>query len=469
MTPCGHRLNTHRNNPRSIPTWQFISNFHVSTENMKQAEIIVIGAGAAGLMAAATLAKAGRKVLVLEARDRTGGRIHTIRNEQGLPFAELGAEFIHGNLPVTLALLKEAGISYNDTRFEMFHHHEGRIQQGDEPIEGWDELLEKMQQLQADLPLGAFLDQHFAGDQYVGMREEITAFVNGYDTASLSDVSTFAIRSEWEHEDDEAQHRVTAGYGAMIRYLEEVCIKGGGEIVLQQEVERIDWAEATAMVHTRDRQVYQAGKVVLALPLGVLQQPATLRFHPAIPGHTAALHDIGFGAIIKILLQFASPFWMEDAAFGNPALPNNTTRLVVSGETVPTYWTQTTPGSTLLTGWLGGPPAWNLRTQSPEAILQATLQSLSNIFRQDAGALQAQLTGWRVVNWTNDPFTRGSYAYDKVPSSAARKVLQQPVAGKLYFAGEYLYEGPAMGTVEAALTSGMQVAEKILLKDTPVA
>ncbi|MBV7530889.1 NAD(P)/FAD-dependent oxidoreductase [Chitinophaga sp. sic0106] len=415
---------------------------------MKQADIIVIGAGAAGLMAASILTKAGKKVCVLEARDRTGGRIHTT-------FAETGAEFIHGNLPVTLELLQEAGISYNDTRFEMFHHADGHMLQGDEPVTGWDELLDKMNQLESDMPLNSFLDQHFAGDKYAGMREEITAYVNGYDTASLSEVSTFAIRDEWEHDDDEAQHRVIAGYSAMIQYLQVVCIKGGSEILLQQVVRRIEWAEG--LVHTQNA-TYKAPKVLVALPLGVLQQDNAVVFEPALPQQQAAFRDIGFGAIIKVLLEFTSPFWMEDTAFGNPAISRDTTRLVVSGEKVPTYWTQTEPGSTLLTGWLGGPPAREMQDCSPEEILQATLQSLSNIYRRPVATLQSQLQRWEVVNWTADPFTRGSYAYDKVASNAARKVLQEPMAGTLFFAGEYLYEGPSMGTVEAALTSGKNAA-----------
>ncbi|WP_178372169.1 flavin monoamine oxidase family protein [Chitinophaga jiangningensis] len=428
---------------------------------MKQADIIVIGAGAAGLMAASRLTRAGKKVIVLEARERTGGRIHTIQHEHGLSFAELGAEFIHGELPVTLDLLREAGISYNDTRFEMFHHHNGQIQQGDEPITGWDELMEKMNQLEQDLPLEAFLDQHFSGPEYTAMRKEITAFVNGYDTASLSEVSTFAIRSEWEHEDDEAQHRVSAGYRAMIQYLQDICTKGGSEILLQQVVQRIEWTNGSVTVYTQSNSVYQAVKVVVALPLGVLQQANGVTFEPALQQHTAALHDIGFGAIIKILLEFTTPFWMNDAAFGNPALSASTTRLVVSGETVPTYWTQTEPGSTLLTGWLGGPPAWEMREWSADEILHATLTSLHRIYQVPLKTLQSQLSGWQVVNWTADPYTRGSYAYDKVPSSAARKILSQPIQDTVYFAGEYLYEGPAMGTVEAALTSGKSVASII--------
>ena len=79
---------------------------------MVKPEILIIGAGAAGLMAAYTLSKAGKKVVLLEARDRIGGRIHTLDNDFPFKHAELGAEFVHGNLPVTMQLMHESGLEY---------------------------------------------------------------------------------------------------------------------------------------------------------------------------------------------------------------------------------------------------------------------------------------------------------------------------------------------------------------------
>ena len=93
-----------------------------------------------------------------------------------------------------------------------------------------------------------------------------------------------------------------------------------------------------------------------------------------------------------------------------------------------------------------------------------SIESLSNAFAISAEALKVKLIAWNVTNWTAETFTRGSYAYDTVKSPDARKLLQQPVADTIYFAGEYLYEGPSMGTVEAALTSGKNVAELIIGK-----
>jgi monoamine oxidase len=94
---------------------------------MNKADILIIGAGAAGLMAARNLAKTGKKVIVLEARNRCGGRIHTIEQESFFKHAELGAEFVHGDLPVTLNLLKEADIPYYSAVADMWHYKNGQF------------------------------------------------------------------------------------------------------------------------------------------------------------------------------------------------------------------------------------------------------------------------------------------------------------------------------------------------------
>jgi monoamine oxidase len=116
----------------------------------------------------------------------------------------------------------------------------------------------------------------------------------------------------------------------------------------------------------------------------------------------------------------------------------------------------------LLTGWLGGLPAAERKDMDTEALLQLALDSLSTVFSINADELKTKLIAWNVSNWTGEPFTRGSYSYDTVEAPKARKLLNEPVEDTLYFAGEYLYDGPAMGTVEAALTSGVDVAEKML-------
>lgn len=429
---------------------------------MKRTDCIVIGAGAAGLMAAYTLVEAGKTVTVIEARDRIGGRIHTLSNEQFSTYVELGAEFIHGDLPVTLGLLKEAGIGYSDVGFEMWQYRNGKFEQSEEFVEGWDELLEKLNQLENDMPINDFMQQEFAGDKYAKMRSQVENYVSGYDTASVFDAGAFALRNEWNHEDEDAQHRIDGGYSTLINFLANTCRNAGNDILRNTVAKEIRWEKSAARVITDGGEVYEAARAIIALPLGVLQSKGAIRFNPPINEYTGALNNIGFGAIIKILLEFNEIFWESGAIAQSAGADLSGMGFLFSDEAIPTFWTQSPAHRPLLTGWLGGPPAYEKKDLSSVEIMELAITSLSNIFKIPQEILQGRLVAWNVANWTTEPFTCGSYAYDKVESPQARIILRQPVEDTLYFAGEYMYDGPAIGTVEAALTSGQAVAETIL-------
>ena len=171
---------------------------------------------------------------------------------------------------------------------------------------------------------------------------------------------------------------------------------------------------------------------------------------------------MGFGAVIKLLFEFDTAFWLDDKTRKMAGKNIDKMGYLFSDEEIPTWWTQVPDESTMLTGWIGGPAAAD-KTNTPDIdVLEQGLQSLANIFKIDFDELKDKLIAYRVMNWTADPFARGSYAYDTVEAQAARKILNTPVKDTLFFTGEYLYEGAEMGTVEAALTSGLDVAEKIL-------
>jgi monoamine oxidase len=433
---------------------------------MKSTDVIIIGAGAAGLMAAYILVKAGTTVTVLEARSRLGGRIHSLNKEQSFTHAEVGAEFVHGNLPITLGLLKEAGIGTTGVTFEMWQHHNGTFKQSEEFVEGWDAFLEKLNQLQEDMPLDDFLQQNFAGEEHAKMRSQIENYVAGYDTADVKDASAFSLRNEWNHEDEDAQHRVKGGYSAMIDYLADSCRNAGNNIQLNAVVNKIDWQANKVSATTVDGVVYEAQRIIIALPLGVLKAQngakGAIQFNPPLEEQTIAINSMGFGSVIKILLEFDDIFWEGDAVTRLAGADLSTMGFLFADEDIPTFWTQSPAHTPLLTGWLGGPAAAAMKETSDEDILQLTLSSLGHIFKMDINTIKDKLVAWHVANWASMPFTRGSYAYDTVASPQARKILQHPVQNTVYFAGEYLYDGAAMGTVEAALTSGKNTAQKLL-------
>lgn len=427
---------------------------------MVKTDILIIGAGAAGLMAACKLSTKYKNVIVLEARDRIGGRIHTIKNSPGDKHVELGAEFIHGDLPVTLNLLKEAKINYNQAGGTMVRYKDGRFTKDEHFIEGWGLLIKKLDELKEDITLYEFLQQHFYEDKYKALKNSVIRFVSGYDTADQHRASCFALRKEWEGDDDDAQHRIDTGYCTMINHLADKFKSNGGKIHLNSTAKQIDWREGDVKVITATGVLYSAQKLVIALPLGVLQagkkEQASVAFHPAIKEQNKAINDIGFGAIIKILLEFDTPFWEQhDGNLKGMAF-------LFSDESIPTWWTQAPNHSPLLTGWLGGPPAADKRDMTDAELLQTALTSLSHIFKMGVDELKTRLKMSHIVNWTADPFTLGSYSYDTVPSHRAKAILNKPVENTLFFAGEYLYEGAAMGTVEAALNSGETVAKLMI-------
>jgi monoamine oxidase len=433
---------------------------------MENADIIVIGAGAVGLMAAHTLAKAGKRVTILEARNRAGGRTHTILNTSSSKYAELGAEFVHGNLPVTMKLLKEAGIAYHPAAGEMWHYRAGSFSKGFGGTDDWGVLIQKLNDLKHDTSIGDFLQQQFGGEKYVQLRESVSKYVSGYDTADPFKASAFALCNEWQNEDEDAQYRIDGGYIKVIDYLVNESKANKAQLFLNTVVKHIYWESNKVEVRATDATTFQAEKVIIALPLGVLQagsdEAGAITLHPAIPEHQKAIQQMGFGAIIKILLEFKEAFWESDETTKLAGHSLKEMGFLLSDEEIPTWWTQFPQHSTVLTGWLGGPPAEKKMDTSSDELLRKGLQSLANIFKCNTEELKDNLITWSVVNWTADPFTRGSYAYDTIAAGESREILARPVNDTIYFAGEYLYEGSAMGTVEAALTSGMEIANQIL-------
>ena len=425
---------------------------------MEKTEIIIIGAGATGLMAAYQLSRSGKKVAVIEARDRIGGRIHTLNNSSFSSEVELGAEFIHGNLPLTLQLLQEAGINYYPAAGEMWQASNGKLSRRSWDMPGWEDLMTALFELKEDISIAAFLENNFGASQYAQLRASVIGFIAGYDTADPARASTFALRSEWQQDDEEDQYRISGGYRQMIAYLERQCKANGVEFLLNTPAKHIDWINAGVKVTVQSGDLFLSDRVVIAVPLGVLKaekgQSASLLFEPPIAEYQKAIQQMGFGGIIKLLLEFKTPFWENGDA--------EKIGFILSDEAIPTWWTQYPVASNILTGWLGGLPAEAKKELNELELLELALQSLANIFNRNLNELRDALIAFKAVNWTTDPFTLGSYAYDTVESIDARNVLRQAIAGKIFFAGEYLYEGPAMGTVEAALFSGNAVAEQII-------
>lgn len=422
-----------------------------------QHSVIIIGAGAAGLMAASELAAAGHPVVLLEAAERAGGRIHTIDAPGfGRP-VELGAEFIHGHLPLSFALLREAGLKEEKVTGRMVRVKNGRWQQQDDFTIDWELLMQKLHALKEDMTMAAFLQTRFAGDVHAALRESVRRFAEGFDVADVDEVSALALREEWSHEEEE-QYRIAGGYGQLIRFLAGQCIGRGVALHTGCVVKHVSWQKDHVQVSCANGQQFAGHRLITTVPAGVLrvgaEQPAGIAFDPVPENYIAAAAGIGYGNVIKLLLQFNTAFWndyAENAGF-------------IFGEgTVNTWWTQGGSAKTsLLTGWMGGPRCAPLDGLDETAIIQAGIQSLAAIFDKPADQLKALLTAARAVNWQQQPFSLGAYSYDTIHTAAARRRLRRPLENTLFFAGEALYEGASPGTVEAALSSGRETARLLM-------
>ncbi|MCS3801516.1 monoamine oxidase [Chitinophagaceae bacterium OAS944] len=416
-----------------------------------QHSIIIIGAGAAGLMAARILSAAGHTVTVLEANDRPGGRIHTIQPAGFTMPIEEGAEFMHGKLPLTMQLLKEAGVQYQAVAGKMIQVKNGRWSDQEEFVEGWDELMDRMADLKEDMTLADFLQQYFRDDKYAALRKSAQRFAEGFDVADQQDVSVFSIREEWMNEQEE-QYRIPGGYNQLITYLQNACKANGCVIHTSSVVKTVRWEPDKVQVGTANGQTFTAQKLIVTVPLGVLQAPAAhstaVVFEPAID--TQPFQQIGFGAVVKVVLQFSAPFWLEyrkDIGF------------LLSEEAIPTWWTQLPDSVPVLTGWAGGPQAARFKDTDEQTIIEQALQSLANIFSMQVEQLKGLLTASHAVKWQTNAYSLGAYSYSKLHTGTARQMLNEPVNDTIYFAGEALYNGEAGGTVEAALSSGSSVCK----------
>jgi monoamine oxidase len=426
-------------------------------------DVIIIGAGAAGLMAANHLSGAGLKVCVLEARDRLGGRINTFSDpySDGL---EGGAEFVHGNLEVTLQLLKEAGIEKQELTGEMWQVVNGKWSQESEFFEYAEMVIEKLKLVKDDISIETFIDIYFSDEEFEPLRKSLTSYVEGYYSGEISKTSAKSFLEEWMCEDDQ-QYRPVGGYGKMIEYLAGLCNRRGMVVQLSTVVKKIMWAKGHVEIMDEMGNTYTSQRVIITIPLGVWtaeeNAKGAIGYSPALPAKMEAAKQLGFGSVIKVLLRFNQKFYDEKILSG-PGIDLSSLHMAISDKTIPTWWTQHPSKCSLLTGWLSGPKAAAMKDETDEVILMESLVSLEGIFKVPISDLKGNLLSSKIFNWTMDPYTRGSYSYSTLHTGKARKVLMEPVDNTLFFAGEALYDGTEMGTVEAALTSGRDVAFKII-------
>jgi monoamine oxidase len=430
-------------------------------------DVVVLGAGAAGLMATAELLQAGRSVLLLEARDRIGGRIWT-RQESGLAAPiELGAEFIHGHANLTRGLLARVGIPAIEASGAHFSLQNGELRSRDSQFLKIRAALKASRVLlRDDMSFDELLDRQLSGMLSAEERQYARMLAQGFDAADTARASARAIADEWAGDTlgDAPQSRPQNGYGALLTALAPPLDTAQLRLQLQSVVQNVRWSRGAVKVDGEflgTRFQAHAAQLVVTLPLGVLQResPAlgSVRFTPVLEAKQAALRGLASGAIVKLLLRFASSFWetladgrYRDASFFHAPQAE-----------FPTFWTPAPLRAPLLVAWVGGPQALTLRAAATEThLVRAALASLQSLFGTlDIGQ---QLVAYYYHDWEQDPFARGAYSYVTVGGGAARAQLAEPLEDTLFFAGEATDLHDEAGTVTGALESGARVARQVL-------
>jgi monoamine oxidase len=399
-----------------------------------RAEVLVIGAGAAGLAAAAELARAGRSVRVLEARDRVGGRCET-RRLPGVPApVELGAEFIHGKPEATLSLLEKTNTPAVDSTRTQLMLERGRLR----AVNAFDEARRAVRRKPAgvDISFSRFLKEQKLPRL---TRTLATMMVQGFDAADPAEASARDIAEEWGAAAIGAsQPRPQGGYGPLMELLARDL-----DLRLSSAVREVRWARGAVEVLGDDWSA-RAPQALITLPLGVLHAGA-VRFTPRLDKDLGGLAS---GPVIRVAMAFDEPFWDQShpgvAFFHNPAAA------------FPTFWTPLPVHAPLITAWAGGPKAARLAGASDKQLVAEALACVHRVLKS-----RQKPQAFLVHDWQADPYARGGYSYVRVGGQGAREALARPLEDTLFFAGEATAAGDA-GTVGGALASGIRAAREIL-------
>jgi monoamine oxidase len=395
-------------------------------------DVLVIGAGAAGLAAADALARAGRSVLVLEARDRIGGRVWT-RRMPGLDFpVELGGEFVHGEAAATHGLLKAAGMGTVASGRVQRYADGSRLLAVDSFKQAQLAMRDTAALERRDLSFDEFLQKKRLPRL---TRTFARLMVQGFDAADPKRASARAIAEEWGGgQMSGSQPRVREGYGALLDWLAGRIVQRGGRIKLDAAVREVRWRPGFV-----EALGFTARQAVVTLPLGVFQSNR-VRFSPTLD-KAKALRQLASGPVIKAALRFPRAFWEARhrgvAFFHAPGAP------------FPTFWTPLPARVPLLIGWSGGP---NARDPSWKAIRASLVRIFRRIDEPDEVIIH---------DWAKDPFARGAYSYVLVNGAGAREALAAPLADTLFFAGEATSIDDS-GTVAGALESGARAAREAM-------
>ncbi len=425
-------------------------------------DVIVLGAGIAGLTAARQMASAGLRVHVVEARNRVGGRI--LSRTVGKEVVELGAEFIHGKPPILWNLMDEAGLETYELGGKNFCWEHDTLQPcgGDFGRDfGWLEALKNWDR--EDCSFAEYLDMMHVPQ---ASRKRLIGFVEGFNAADHRVIGVAALGKQQVVEDateGDRMFHVRGGYAQVPQFLARQIEQLGGTISTETRASKIRWKQGSVEIdclHNLKFKTYRAAAVVVALPLGVLQSGA-LKISPW-PEHAMQLvSQIRVGHARRMVFVFDRRFWTGGAVRSSEDL-SELSFLHAFSELFPVWWTKFPEESSTLVAWVGGPRADAIVGRSGQDLEDEALRELAKIFAIDDAQLQKLLVQSMSHDWQKDPLTRGSYSYLPAGALHVPNALSEPIDSTLFFAGEHTDTTGNWGTVHGAMESGQRAATQIL-------
>lgn len=411
---------------------------------MMHNDVIVVGAGMAGLGAARQLVDAGYDVLICEARSRIGGRVQSLVRP-GAPVIELGAEFIHGDDVSTWPLVRQLTLdTHVDARWD------GRLVWDGTALKRMSALVDTAPALHAlhtiedaiaaydgaEISFATWLDTH----GYTGIARHLADIRLAHSAATTpSRQSVHAMRSDLaasEHLGGN-DHHILQGYSQIVYHLAD-----GIPIWCDTAVIAIRDEGTVCRVSLADGRELTAHHVIVTVPLTVLKTERIQFYPPLRTEKTQAIATLDMQAGLKIVLQFAQPFWPADMSFLSLADP------------APVWWSPRA-GSPFLTGLFTGPRAEYMCTL-PDPVATC-VQHIATAFGLNA---LPPLHWSHIEDWSADPWIMG--AYSSVPVGAhGMRVALAAAHGRVHFAGEATALDGQAASVHGALTSGWRAAHEV--------
>ncbi len=409
-------------------------------------DVIIIGAGASGLAAARLLTAAGREVVLLEARDRTGGRIWTDYSHGAV---ELGAEFIHGDQACTWADVEAANLRTRPWGSRRFFARGGQILPTNDPFAARVFALYAAvaDYRGPDLSVAQLLARLApANDPAVPITLRWLCNLEGAEPERLS-AAAYARERE-QSSNGEGNFHILDGYSRLVE-----AMAAGLQIRLNAPVREVRWERGAVTLTLEHGESLEASRLLVTVPVSLLQAGVP-SFTPELPAtRRAAIHAIPMGQVTKVAVWFERQRWPDFTVLS-------------SDGRIATWWPVAGASTPTLMGYQGGPTARAVAAMGEADALEVALDELTQLF---GPAVRAAYLGGRLVDWNADPWSRGAYTYSAVGMGAARATLAAPLDDTIFFAGEATAEGGHIATVHGAIESGRRAARELLMmsSDTP--